>query len=42
MNLSTVYWEGAVKAGGRSGGRPVNGHGYVEMTGYAHSLNGKF
>ncbi len=35
MNVSLVYWEGAVKIGGRSNGASVNGNGYVEMTGYA-------
>ncbi len=35
MNLSLVYWEGAVKIGGRSNGASVNGSGYVELTGYA-------
>ena len=31
----TAYWEGAVRASGTSGGRPVSGVGYVEMVGYA-------
>jgi predicted secreted hydrolase len=31
------YWEGAVDAAGSRNGRPVNGHGYVELTGYAES-----
>jgi predicted secreted hydrolase len=30
-----VYWEGSVRATGTSGGRPVSGVGYVELTGYA-------
>ncbi len=30
-----VYWEGAVRVEGVRGGRPVNGRGYVELTGYA-------
>ncbi|MBW3563997.1 MAG: carotenoid 1,2-hydratase [Acidobacteria bacterium] len=30
-----TYWEGMVSAAGRSGGTPVRGRGYVEMTGYA-------
>lgn len=29
-----TYWEGAVDVQGRSGGIPVRGAGYVEMTGY--------
>ncbi len=35
MNVSLVYWEGAVKTSGLSNGAAVNGSGYVEMTGYA-------
>jgi predicted secreted hydrolase len=30
------YWEGAVDVTGRRGGAPVEGRGYVELTGYAH------
>ena len=29
------YWEGAVRIKGTSNGQPVNGSGYVELTGYA-------
>ncbi len=29
------YWEGAVRIEGTSNGQPVNGSGYVELTGYA-------
>jgi predicted secreted hydrolase len=29
------YWEGAVDVSGTSGGAPVDGRGYVELTGYA-------
>jgi predicted secreted hydrolase len=29
------YWEGAVRVEGRHRGRPVEGRGYVELTGYA-------
>jgi predicted secreted hydrolase len=36
IDLSFRYWEGAVTARGTGeGGRPVAGHGYVELTGYA-------
>jgi predicted secreted hydrolase len=42
MRVSIVYWEGAVAVSGTVGGRPVSGQGYVEMTGYAQSINGKF
>ena len=31
---SYVYWEGAVRAAGELDGRPVQGSGYVELTGY--------
>ncbi len=30
-----TYWEGAVAVSGTSGGRPIAGDGYVELTGYA-------
>ncbi len=30
-----VYWEGSERVTGTSGGRPVTGKGYVELTGYA-------
>ena len=36
-----VYWEGAVRITGSRGGKTVNGHGYVELTGYAHSMAGR-
>jgi predicted secreted hydrolase len=38
LNLSTVYWEGAVQIFGEHNGKDVSGVGYVEMTGYAGSL----
>jgi predicted secreted hydrolase len=40
-NRSTrvTYWEGAVDARGSFRKRPVAGHGYVEMTGYAGKVN---
>ncbi|MEM7342718.1 MAG: lipocalin-like domain-containing protein [Chloroflexota bacterium] len=34
--LSTTYWEGAIKAEGTH-----NGYGYIELTGYAHSIAGR-
>jgi predicted secreted hydrolase len=37
-----VYWEGAVTIAGTSRGRPVGGRGYVELTGYARSMQGVF
>jgi predicted secreted hydrolase len=33
--VNTRYWEGAVGVAGSAGGRPVAGHGYVELVGYA-------
>jgi predicted secreted hydrolase len=41
-HLSTVYWEGAVQISGARQGQPVTGSGYVELTGYAGSLGGRF
>ena len=35
LNVSTVYWEGAVRFQGEREGRPVEATGYIEMTGYA-------
>lgn len=35
VDLSFRYWEGAVAVTGRRGGARVEGHGYVELTGYA-------
>jgi predicted secreted hydrolase len=35
-----VYWEGLIHASGTSGGAPVTGHGYLELTGYAATLTG--
>ncbi len=42
MNVSIIYWEGAIRVTGTAGGRAVTGQGYLEMTGYAQSINGKF
>lgn len=42
LNLSFVYWEGAVTIDGRHGRQPVEGYGYVELTGYAKSMQGQF
>lgn len=35
LAVTVRYWEGAVKVAGSSHGRPLSGHGFVEMTGYA-------
>lgn len=37
-----TYWEGAVGMRGSYGGQAVAGSGYVEMTGYAASMEGEF
>jgi predicted secreted hydrolase len=42
MRTSFVYWEGAVGLTGTSRGRPLTGRGYVELTGYARSMQGVF
>ena len=42
MRTAFVYWEGAVSVGGTSRGRPLGGRGYVELTGYARSMQGVF
>ncbi len=42
LRLSFIYWEGAVRAKGSFGAAPVSGYGYVEMTGYAQSMRGRF
>jgi predicted secreted hydrolase len=42
MDVSVVYWEGAVSVTGQVGDVPVTGAGYIELTGYSSSLNGRF
>jgi len=42
LNVSFVYWEGAVKAEGVVAGEAVEGQGYVELTGYTQSMQGRF
>ena len=42
LNLSYAYWEGAVEATGRLGEQAISGSGYVELTGYASSMEGEF
>lgn len=34
MNVSFVYWEGAIDVAGMMQGEPVTGRGYAELTGY--------
>ena len=33
-----IYWEGSITASGQRNGNPIQGRGYLEMTGYASSL----
>ena len=41
LNVSTVYWEGASQFSGSLAGQPVSALGYVEMTGYFATMNGR-
>jgi predicted secreted hydrolase len=34
LRVGTRYWEGAVTVRGTAAGRPITGHGYVELVGY--------
>jgi predicted secreted hydrolase len=42
MNVSYDYWEGRVEVGGTVRGASILGIGYVELTGYAASMEGEF
>jgi predicted secreted hydrolase len=42
LNVSYAYWEGAVRVEGQHTGAIVTGQGYVEMTGYAGSMQEQF
>jgi predicted secreted hydrolase len=42
LRLSFTYWEGAVAVTGTRAGKAVGGSGYVELTGYAGSMQGQF
>jgi predicted secreted hydrolase len=37
--LLPAYWEGAITLSGNKGGLPIMGVGYLEMTGYDHSID---
>jgi predicted secreted hydrolase len=37
--LIPAYWEGAVQLAGREGAKPIDGLGYLEMTGYDRPLS---
>ena len=36
QSTGNSYWEGAVSIDGQSAGKPIQGEGYIELTGYAH------
>jgi predicted secreted hydrolase len=42
MRTSFVYWEGAVQVAGQANPRAITGRGYVELTGYARSMQDVF
>lgn len=42
LAVSYTYWEGAVRVEAERAGQPVSGNGYVEMTGYAGSMQDQF
>jgi len=42
LNVSYTYWEGAVQVVGERAGQTVSGNGYVELTGYAGSMQDQF
>ncbi len=42
MRTSFAYWEGAVHVAGRCRATTCSGQGYVELTGYARSMQGLF
>jgi predicted secreted hydrolase len=42
LNVSYAYWEGAVRITGEQAGSAISGSGYVEMTGYAGSMQSQF
>ena len=41
LNVVTTYWEGATEFSGTVAGQPVTAKGYIELTGYAESMNGR-
>ena len=41
-STQVTYWEGSVTINGLRDGKPISGSGYVELAGYAGSLQGKF
>jgi predicted secreted hydrolase len=42
LRVAFTYWEGAVRVSGERDGKQLSGKGYVELTGYAGSMQGQF
>lgn len=42
LSTRVTYWEGSVRIRGTKHGQPLSGRGYVELTGYAAPLGGRF
>ena len=40
LDRAVVYWEGCIRLKGRRAGKPVNGVGYMELTGYHGEVPG--
>jgi predicted secreted hydrolase len=40
-STQVTYWEGAIEGRGSSGGTPIRGFGYMELTGYAERFSKK-
>jgi predicted secreted hydrolase len=40
-STQVTYWEGAIQSMGNSGGKPITGLGYMELTGYAERFTKK-
>ncbi len=40
-STQVTYWEGAIESMGTSGGKPITGLGYMELTGYAQRFTKK-
>jgi predicted secreted hydrolase len=39
LSTGIIYWEGSVSIQGKKNNKPIEGRGYVEMTGYAKSFD---
>jgi len=40
-STQVTYWEGTIEATGTAQGKPLQGQGYMELTGYAERLSKK-